>query len=82
MIRSIVFAIRGMRRAQKDALTEAGESELVSALQEGRFVLVVTGAGISVASGIPTFRAKDGGCIAAAESQYRELGLNERPAFG
>lgn len=42
---------------------DAGERDLLAALRRGGAVAVVTGAGVSLASGIPTFRGSDPGAI-------------------
>jgi NAD-dependent deacetylase len=53
-------------------MTPAGSiDQLVEALQSGGPTLVVTGAGVSLASGIPTFRGTDAGAVWASNVMAR-----------
>ncbi len=53
-------------------MTPAGSiNQLVEALQSGGPTLVVTGAGVSLASGIPTFRGTDAGAVWASNVMAR-----------
>lgn len=49
-----------METTQEEA---ANERELLAALRRGGPIAVVTGAGVSLASGIPTFRGSDPGAV-------------------